>query len=52
MSSLLGKIAKFARSPQGQRAINQATRKAQELSKDPNTRAKVEELRSKVTKRR
>jgi uncharacterized membrane-anchored protein YjiN (DUF445 family) len=45
---LIDKIMKFAKSPQGQRAIRQATDKAQQLAKDPKNRAKIEQLRSKL----
>ncbi len=56
MASLFGKIAGFARSPQGRRVIDQASRKAQELAKDPATRAKIDKgtarVRAEVDKRR
>lgn len=51
MASLFDRIAKLARSPQGRRIVTQATAKAQELSKDPATRAKVERVRDEVTRR-
>ncbi len=55
-SSLFGKLAGLARSPQGQRVISQATRKAQQLAKDPATRAKLDQgaarVRAEVDKRR
>ena len=56
MASLFGKLAGLARSPQGQRVISQASRKAQELAKDPATRAKIDKgtarVRAEVDKRR
>jgi len=56
MASLIGKLAGFARSPQGRKLIGQATTKAQELAKDPATRAKLEQgaarVRAEVDKRR
>ncbi len=56
MASLFGKLAGFARSPQGRKVIDQASRKAQELAKDPATRAKIDQgtarVRAEVDKRR
>ena len=40
----LAALTAFARSPKGQRMIGQATQKAQQMSKDPKTRAKIQEL--------
>lgn len=55
-SSLFGKLAGLARSPQGQRVISQAARKAQELAKDPATRARIDQgaarVRAEVDRRR
>lgn len=45
MASLLRNITRFLRTPQGRRMISQATRKAQEVAKDPATRAKLERAR-------
>ncbi len=45
MASLINKITQFAKSPQGQRAIRQATSKAQQLARDPKNRAKIDDLR-------
>jgi len=56
MASLFGKVAAFARSPQGQRVIAQASAKAKELANDPKTRAKIDQgaarVRSELAKRR
>lgn len=52
MVSLMSKLSSFARSPQGRRTIEQATRKAQQMAKDPANRAKVEDLRRNLGKRR
>ena len=56
MASLFGKLAGFARSPQGRRVLDQASRKAQELANDPATRAKIDKgtarVRAEVDKRR
>jgi hypothetical protein len=56
MASLFGKVAAFARSPQGQRAIAQASAKAKELANDPKTRAKIDQgaarVRAELAKRR
>ena len=43
-SSMFDKAMKWARSPQGQRAIA----KAQQVAKDPATRAKVQQLRGRA----
>lgn len=51
MPGLIGKIAAYARTPAGQRMIRTAAQKAQELAKDPKTRAKVGELRARAAKR-
>lgn len=48
MAGLLDKLTRFARSPQGQRAISTASRKAQELARDPKNRSKIEQLRSRL----
>lgn len=56
MASLFGKLAGFARSPQGRKVIDQASRKAQSLANDPATRAKIDKgtarVRAEVDKRR
>ena len=56
MASLFGKLAGIARSPHGQKMISQASRKAQDLAKDPATRAKIDKgtarVRAEVDKRR
>ena len=41
MPSLMNRISRFARSPQGR----QLTRKAKDVAKDPKTRAKIEQFR-------
>lgn len=46
MAGLLDKLTRFARSPQGQRAIGTASRKAQELARDPKNRSKISKLAS------
>jgi hypothetical protein len=45
MASLFSKVAQFANSPKGKQAIQQATEKAQQLAKDPKTRAKIDGVR-------
>ncbi len=52
MAALFNKIAQVARSPKGQQMLRQASAKAQQLAKDPATRARIEGVRAKVTKRR
>jgi hypothetical protein len=48
MASLFSKVAQFANSPQGKQAIRSATEKAQELAKDPKTRAKIDDVRRRL----
>jgi hypothetical protein len=43
----MGRIGKFARSPQGKKLINQA----QELAKDPHTKQRIEEARRRLVKK-
>ena len=45
MASLFSKVAQFANSPKGKEMIRQATDKAQQVAKDPKTRAKIDEVR-------
>lgn len=56
MAGFLSKITRFASSPQGRRAIEKARVKAEQMSKDPATRAKIDKgvgrVRSEVDKRR
>ena len=46
-SSLLNRVAAFARSPQGRRLAEQARRTA----KDPRNRARIEQVRARLAKR-
>ncbi len=48
MAGLMGRLAKFARSPQGRRLAGQATRAA----RDPKTRRQIEQVRTRLTQRR
>ena len=45
MASLFSKLAQLANTPKGRRVISQATQKAQQLAKDPRTRAKIDDAR-------
>ena len=47
MAGLFGKVAKFASSPAGQRAIA----KARDAANDPKNRAKINELVTKVQRK-
>jgi hypothetical protein len=49
---IVSRITAFARSPQGQRVITTATRKAQEIARDPRTKEKVQQLRERAAQRR
>jgi hypothetical protein len=48
MASLFSKVTQFANSPKGKQAIQQATEKAQQLAKDPRTRAKIDGVRRRI----
>jgi hypothetical protein len=48
MASLVDRITRLMRSPQGQRLAD----RAQQLARDPNTRRKIEDLRARLTKKR
>ena len=48
MPSLIGRIAKFAQSPQGRRLAQQAKRYAQ----DPETQRKIDDARRRLMDRR
>ncbi|MGY1813538.1 hypothetical protein [Blastococcus sp. SYSU D00820] len=50
-SSIINKVAQFARSPKGQQALRQVTARAQQMARDPKTRAKVEQLRGRFINR-
>lgn len=45
--SMMNRVAKFARSPQGRRLADQAVRRA----KDPKTRTQIEQVRARLMKR-
>jgi hypothetical protein len=47
-SSIFNKAVRWARSPQGQRVIAEAGRRAQQVANDPATRAKVQQLRGRA----
>jgi hypothetical protein len=44
VASLFSKLSKFAKTPQGQRMLREATTRAQQAAKDPATRAKLDKL--------
>ena len=56
MAGFLSKVTKFANNPKGRRAIEQARVKAEQMAKDPATRAKidagVDRIKGEVDKRR
>jgi len=45
MASVLNKIQQFANSPKGKQMIRQLSERAQQMSRDPRTRAKIEDVR-------
>ena len=49
MASLFNKVVQFANSPKGKQVIRQATDKAQQMAKDPKTRAKIDDLRRRAS---
>ena len=48
MASLFDKVAQLANNPKAKQAIQQATTKAQEMAKDPRTRAKIDDVRRRI----
>ena len=48
MASLFSKVVQLANSPKGKQVVQQATAKAQELAKDPKTRARIDEARRRL----
>jgi len=44
-SSMFDKISQFAKSPRGQQVIRDVAGKAQQFSKDPKNRARIEDAR-------
>ncbi len=48
MASLFNKVVQFANSPKGKQVIRQATDKAQQMAKDPKTRAMIDVVRGRV----
>lgn len=50
-SSLFGKIARLATSPQGKRAVNQAISHGRDFAAKPENRAKIEQARKKLVER-
>jgi hypothetical protein len=47
-SSLFNKVVQFANSPKGRQVIRQATDKAQQMAKDPKTRARIDDVRRRM----
>ena len=45
MASVFDKVAQFARSPKGQQALKQVSARAQQVAKDPKTRARIDDAR-------
>jgi hypothetical protein len=45
MASVFDKVAQFARSPKGQQALRQVSTKAQQVAKDPKTKARIDDVR-------
>ena len=49
MASIFDRVMKLARSPQGQRVLRQASSKAQQMARDPKTKARIDGARRKIT---
>ena len=49
MASLLNKVIQFANSPKGKQVIRQATDKAQQMAKDPKTKARIDDARRRLS---
>lgn len=47
MAGFMQRLGKFARSPQGKRAMSEAQR----LAKDPNTRKQIDDVRRRLAER-
>ena len=48
MPSLMNRVSRFARSPQGKKAMSSAQR----FARDPKTRRRIEEARARLTSKR
>lgn len=48
MPRLFDKVVQFANSPKGRQVIRQATDKAQQMARDPKTRAKLDDVRRRI----
>jgi hypothetical protein len=48
MASLFNKVVQLANNPKTKQAIQQATVKAQDLAKDPKTRARIDDVRRRI----
>jgi hypothetical protein len=48
MASLFNKVVEFANSPKGRQVIRQATDKAQQMARDPKTRARLDDVRRRM----
>lgn len=44
MASLFTKVMQFANSPKGKQVIRSATDRAQQMARDPRTRAKIDDV--------
>ncbi|MGY1737515.1 hypothetical protein [Geodermatophilus sp. SYSU D00684] len=49
MASVFDKVAQLARSPKGQQTLKQVSAKAQQLAKDPRTKARIDDARRRFT---
>ena len=45
VASLFNKVVQFANSPKGKQVIRQATDRAQQMAKDPKTKARIDDAR-------
>ena len=49
MASVFDKVAQFARSGRGQQVLKQASAKAQQVAKDPKTKARIDDARRRLS---
>jgi hypothetical protein len=49
MASVFDKVAQFARSGKGQEALRQASAKAQQVARDPKTKARIDDARRRLS---
>jgi hypothetical protein len=49
MASVFDKVAQYARSGKGQKALKQVSAKAQQVARDPKTKARIDDARRRLS---